>query len=453
MARNKPNKPRRPRKRSVELHERSRTTGENYTAAMRANDAERAGWQWPPAGTPKSPSAFGGDFERHAIPVLLVAEAPSDASDAEVAQVVADACNVLVRPGEGWYRAMADVWAIPARRPSHELPGHSAVTMLVAPSARRSWWLESGEGNQDEVQAFMDDVVTAVGAALHHRYPTTLAVDPEMLPVGPDKARDIAEKAGEEARFVTTDYHPSVLENDGPVPEPEDLPYRVVDRENRGWHAVSGGEYMIDYGGLRPGRPEGAVTYEVLEAEHGPVRRVVAPDPSDVLVLKGALLDAGRKAAASTLVALYRVAGVFAHDSSPGTNDAGSLIAGREGSWESDLMMRLAWTIGGDLHEKPKRYDEAIVGQVIDVLEVWTRHPTRYVEVAENLAAIFGTVVDERGGWSEVADRYLQPGARVGHPEDTIEAVRNFLFTKSSAFWDEQRAPQEDAPNEGEGVQ
>ncbi|MEU0857499.1 hypothetical protein ABZ352_18950 [Streptomyces griseofuscus] len=443
-------KPRKSRKRTREIKERSRTTGASHTKAMRANDAER-GQTWPPSGTPKSPHAYGGDFERNAIPVLLLADVPSDAPDSEVAQVVADACDLLVRAGEGWYRAMADVWAIPARRPSLSLPGHSLATMLFSPSARRPWWLADGEGNREEVQAFMDDALTAVEAALHRRYPTTSGVKPELLPVGHDKARDIIEKAGEDARFVTTDPHTSVLENDGPEPEPEGPPYRVVDRENRGWHTVGEGEYMIDFGGLRPGRPETAVTFEVLEAEHGPLRRVVSPDPGDVLMLRGALTDAGKKAAASTLVALYRIATVFAHDSSPGTIDAGSLIAGREGSWESDLMMRLAWTIGGDLHDKPSRYDEEIVGQIINVLEQWTRNPKRYVEVAENLADIFGEVVDERGGWAEVADRYLQPGARVGHPEDTIEAVRNFLFTKSRSFWDEQRAPQRGADSEGEG--
>ncbi|MFI9052435.1 hypothetical protein [Streptomyces sp. NPDC053427] len=444
-------KPRKSRKRTREIKERSRATGASHTKAMRANDAERdGGQQWPPPSVPESPNAYGGDFERNAIPVLLIAEVPADVSEAEVAQVVADACDILVRPDEGWYRAMADVWPIPVRRPSEEHQDHSVVTMLFSPSARRPWWLENGEGNQDEVTAFMNDAFTAVQAALHRRYPTTKMVSPKLLPVGHEKARDLMEKAGEEARAVTTDPHPSVLENDGPEPEPEDLPYRVVDRENRGWHAVSGGQYMIDYGGLRPGRPEDPVTFEVLEAEQGPLRRVVAPDPGDVLMLKGALTDSGKKAAATTLVALYRTAGVYAHDSSPGTCDAGSLIAGREGSWESDLMMRLAWTIGGDLHEKPKRYDEKCVGQIIDVLEQWTRHPTRYVEVAETLANIFGTVVDERGGWAEVADRYLQPGAQVGHPEDTIEAVRRFLFTKSQAFWDEQHPPLEDAAGQDE---
>ncbi|MFJ4342614.1 hypothetical protein [Streptomyces sp. NPDC088915] len=424
--------------------------GAKHTEAMRAMDAERADRQWPPPGTPESPYAYGGDFQRHTIPLILIAEAPADVSDAAVAQVVADACDVLVRPSEGWYRAMADVWTIPVRRPSEELPAHSVVTMLFAPSARRPWSLENDEESQAELSAFVDDALTAVQAALHHRYPTTSRVNPEVLPVGPDKARDIMEKAGEDARAVTTDLHPSVLENDGPEPEPEELPYRVVDRENRGWHTVGEDQYMVDYGGLRPGRPGDPVTFGVLKAEHGPLRRVVAPDPGDVLMLKGALIDAGKKAAASTLVALYRVAAVYAHDSSPGTNDAGSLIAGREGSWESGLMMNLAWTIGGDLHEKPKRYDEKHVGQIINVLEQWTRHPTRYVEVAENLADIFGQVVDAQGGWAEVADRYFQPGVRVGHPEDTIEAVRNFLFTKSEAFWDEQRAPREDVLGENE---
>lgn len=437
-------KPRPSRKRTREIRQRSRATGAKYTAAMRANDNEtaRGDASWPPAGTPASPHTHGGPFELHGIPVLLTVDVPADVSDAEAAQVVADACDTLVRAGEGWYRAMADVWPVPVRRPS-ELAGHAHLLMLVSVSGRRPWWTADGGPNQDEVQAFVDDAVTAIRAALHHRYPTTTAMDPELLPVGQDKARDIAEQAGQDVRATTTDPHPSVLGDataePAPVPEPERPVYRFVDRHNRGWHIVSTPEgpvrYMVDYGGLRPGRPDTLLTREELEDEHGPLRPVVPGDPGDDWLLRGALADAGVKAAASVLVALFRVAAEYSRGSSPGGYEGGSLCAGREGSWESRAVYDLAWTIGGDLDERPKRFSEECVTCVISVLHSWTQNPKRYVEVAENLAGEFSRVADELGGWHTVADRYLQPGARVGHDRDTVEVVRGYLMSRSSTPW------------------
>ncbi|MGW7090045.1 hypothetical protein ACWGH2_42050 [Streptomyces sp. NPDC054871] len=433
-------KPRKSRKRTREIQARSRETGASHTKAMRANDAERdGGEQWPPAGVPESPHAYGGSFERYGIPTLLSADVPADASDAEiaqVAQVVADACDTLVRPGEGWYRAMADVWPIPVRQPS-ELPGHARVMMLLSPSARRPWWLENGDPNQDEVEEFVNDALTSIRVALHRWYPTTTVSSPELVPVGHDKAQDIVEKAGEDVRVTTTDPHPSVLENDGPVPEPDERPtYRFVDNLNRGWHIASSEtpvRYAIDWAGLRRGRPDDLLTREELEAQHGPLRPVRPADPSDDSVLRGALTDAGVKAASSLLVALYRLTVEYSRDSAPGGYEGGSLVAGREGSWEAEALHRLAWTIGGDLDEKPKRYSEECVASVIEVLREWTQHPKRYVEVAENLAIEFSKVADEQGGWSKVADKPFQPGTKVGrHPIDTIEVVYHYLMSQSS---------------------
>ncbi|MET8668176.1 hypothetical protein ABZV87_28055 [Streptomyces tendae] len=292
----------------------------------------------------------------------------------------------------------------------------------------------------------MHDALAVAAVELAREFPAA-AADPEALPLGPDKAEEIIERAGGlEAAWVTTDVHPSLLPDDGQdesdpptAAEPcedERPTYRFVDRLNRGWHIASADEpvrYAADWAGLRPGRPEEPLTLAELEAEHGPLRPVGASDPSDDLVLRRALAGVGVKAAGSVLVALYRLAVEYSRNSTPGGYEGGSLVAGREGSWESGAIYRLAWTVGGDLDEKPRRFSEECVTSVIAVMRSWTQHPKRYVEVAENLAGEFARVADELGGWSKVADRPFQPSTTVGrHPLDTIEAVYNYLMSRSA---------------------
>jgi hypothetical protein len=263
----------------------------------------------------------------------------------------------------------------------------------------------------------------------------------------PRKPRKRTREIREQSRNTGAKYTEAMRENDReraaggsagapPTGVPERPTYRFVDRLNRGWHIASSGEpvrYAIDWAGLRHGRPAEPLTREELEAEYGPLRPVGSTDPSDDLVLCGALADAGVKAAGSVLVALYRLALEYRRASSPGGFEGGSLVAGREGSWESEAIYRLAWTIGGDLDEKPKRYSEECVDSVIAVLRAWTQNPKLYVEVAENLAFAFSKVADELGGWGKVADRPFQPTAKVGrHPLDTIEAVYHYLMSQSS---------------------
>ncbi|MFF4276172.1 hypothetical protein [Streptomyces sp. NPDC001536] len=440
------NKPRKPRKRAREIRKRSRTAGAQYTKAMRANDAERAGGQQePPPGIPKSPYAYAGDDrELFSIPVMLTATVARDADGEHVAQTVADACAYLVREGEGWYRALAYVWPLPTRMPDPEQQEHDMLTMLVAVAAARPWKGVDGAFDRAEPARLVQDVITVVTAELAREFPDVAAA-PEALPLGPDKAEEIKEKAGGlEASFVTTDVHPSLVpgdeEDSGLVdeePEAAARPtYRYVDRLNRGWHIASSEEpvkYVVDWAGLRQGRPSEPLTREELEAEHGPLRPVGEGDPSDDLVLRGALADAGVKAAGSVLVALFRLSVEYSRNSTPGGYEGGSLVAGREGSWEAEAIHRLAWTIGGDLDEKPKRYSEECVTSVIGVLRQWTQHPKRYVEVAENLTYEFSKVADELGGWSKVADKPFQPSTKVGrHPIDTIEAVYHYLMSRST---------------------
>ncbi|GGP78515.1 hypothetical protein [Streptomyces melanogenes] len=448
MARNKPGKPRRPRKRSRELHERSRTTGVQYTAVMRENDSIRAGGNTtavPPSGVARSPYAYGGDGrETVSIPVMLTATVSRKANADEVAQAVADACAYLVRQGEGWYRAMAYVWALPTRIPAPQQPERDLLTMLVVVAAARPWTTADGQTDEAEPVEVVTDVLNAVTAALARAFPDADA-EPGVLPLGGDKATEILQTAGGlQAALVTSDVHPSLLTEgaDDAEPEREEEPsaaeppaYRYVDRLNRGWHIASTEpvRYAVDWAGLRPDRPSDLLTHAELAAAHGPLRPVGPGDPSDDLVLRGALADAGVKAAGSVLVALYRLTLEYKRGSSPGGYEGGSLVAGREGSWQSEAINRLAWTIGGDLDEKPKRYSEECVTSVIAVLRAWTQHPKRYVEVAEKLAYEFSKVADELGGWSKVADRPFQPATAVGrHPAGTIEAVYYYLMSQSS---------------------
>lgn len=210
---------------------------------------------------------------------------------------------------------------------------------------------------------------------------------------------------------------------------PAGLPYRVVDGSFQGWYRRSGeGRYDAD-SGHRRGLETAA--YEELAASRGPLRPVEPPRAEESAAVKAALAGAGRKAAASLLVAVFRLTEQDAL--ARRTEGAQSwLLAGREGSHESASLQRLAWSIGCDLSEKPARYDQAAVAELVRVVTGWVSGPDRYVEVAANLASLFGDVADEAGGWAAVADRYMQRHQRVGHPDEVVEAVQRYLMNQSS---------------------
>jgi hypothetical protein len=322
------------------------------------------------------------------------------------------------------------VWLLPVDHADAALPGHTTLSMLVALRARRDW-TPGGHPNQQEIQSFVDDALTAITAALRARHAVPADGGPELLPVGPHKAGAIAERAGDGARAWTTSPHPS-LTGDAPdegAGEDDEPPYRVVDRDNQGWHATSGVLYSADFGEAR-GLTD--LEYRELDQQRGPLRTVVPSDPGDDLLITSALTDAGVKAAASVLVALYQVSLEYAQASRvPGQRDGGTLMAGREGSWETHAMNLLAWEVGSDLADKPGRYDADCVRVLAEVLRLWTGQADVYVEVAENLAFLFSRVAHERGGWEKVADRYLRPGTRVGHPEHVVEQIRGYLLSKA----------------------
>lgn len=402
----------------------ARTTGDRQYART----ARQVGGGQPPAGVPRSPNADGAEHEAADIPVLIFPVVRAGQPPLKVAQSIVDACAYLVRDGEGWYRAAATAWLIPVEPAVNLPPDMTMLSMLLSVRARRP--LRSGGAvNQQEIQDLIADALAAVTAVLRQRHGAPAGEEPELMPIGPDKARQVVQGAGQQAMVSTAHPHRSLSEaaDEPEAPERREPPYRVVDRENQGWHQVSGGRYEADFGEAR-GLSD--LDYAALEEQRGPLRAVVPYDPGDALLITSALADAGTKAVASVLVALYQVTREYADaDSSPGRRNGGTLTAGREGSRESYAMNLLAWEVGSDLADKPSRFDPECVQALTGVLRVWTGQRETYTEVAENLAFLVGQVADELGGWDKIADRFLRPGARVGHPQHVIELARGYLLS------------------------
>lgn len=190
-------------------------------------------------------------------------------------------------------------------------------------------------------------------------------------------------------------------------------PYRVVDRENQGWYLAGqpggGALYTASYGFQRDLLPR---TYEGLAATRGPLRPVEAVTDADIAELERLFTAAGRKTvttlAASLAAVYYRAIGLGGPDDQARARRG--LIAGREGSWESEVLIHVMW-FGSELAaEGSKRIHPAAGDAMTEVLWRWVASPDRYTEVAETLASIVSRYCDEHGGWRAVADQWLQPG-------------------------------------------
>lgn len=209
------------------------------------------------------------------------------------------------------------------------------------------------------------------------------------------------------------------------------VPDRLVDVTWQGWHRIGGGKYRADFGARRNLADS---TFEHLEDARGPLRPVVSASDQDAEAVRAALRRAGRAAAGSLLVAVYRLTERYEQAAFAQRDPyADKLYAGREGSWQSETMQSLAQGIGGDLARKPRRYNKAAVAALTGVIDSWVTGPHRYVEVAETLSRLFGEAADAAGGWSKVADQWLQPGRAVGHTEHLIQAVHDYLMSTSSS--------------------
>jgi hypothetical protein len=237
-----------------------------------------------------------------------------------------------------------------------------------------------------------------------------------------------------------------------------EAPYRVVDRENQGWHSTSrseGGEriYAADYGFKRdlPDRP-----YLELARTRGPLRLVEPVTAVDVMTLHALFAQAGRKAIATLASALEAVFhrlreqhGGLANAHESYEFACRTIKAGREGSWESELLIDVvmfgnslnlapakggaSWDVAARRAGGPSsRVHATVQARMAMMFLQWVTGPDRYTEVAETLAAIVSRYCDDQeAGWKAVADQWLQPSALA---KDDFRACYRLLYSLSEHF-------------------
>lgn len=234
--------------------------------------------------------------------------------------------------------------------------------------------------------------------------------------------------------------------------------YRVVDAHNQGWHPAGdghgGSKWSADYGfdrGL-----EDVATLDELEAARGPLRPVLPVTDEDEAEIRRLFTAAKRKAVTTLAAALAQVfhdlreeAGGLDNMTDSFAYATRTLLAGREGSWESEVLKSLVW-FGDDLNldqknrmltvkarraaDPSKRVDRQIRDELAVIIHRWVTDPQRYTEVAETLTGIVSWFADEAGGtggWRLVADQWLQPGAL---DATNMQACYNLLYSRSEHF-------------------
>ena len=243
---------------------------------------------------------------------------------------------------------------------------------------------------------------------------------------------------------------------------------RYVDSHDQGWYLTGEFDapvYAADFGnppldGNQTSyryRDLAARSFEQLQVDRGPLRPVEGMTEEDRQALTAALTSAGRKAVTTLASAVeqlhYELREQHGGLKTPGSYDraAAALTAGRGGSWESDLLRSWIVPFGNGLNlaeptkEQPsrdittlraagpsKRVDTSARTEILDVLRRWVTDPTRYTEVAANLAAVVSAHADQVGGWTAVADQWLQPTS-FAH-DDFVACYR--LFYSLSANYD-----------------
>ncbi|KZL30481.1 MULTISPECIES: hypothetical protein [Rhodococcus] len=225
------------------------------------------------------------------------------------------------------------------------------------------------------------------------------------------------------------------------VDTPDLLPSRVVDHDNRGWFLTLDADNRDVYAE----RPAGAAqVYVDLVAAHGPLRPVVALTSTDADALRGLFARAGRKTVATLAAALelvhYRLResrGGLERWAESSAYANTTLIAGRPGSWESELIYPIV-LFGNSLNlaDKPagdptrqraegphRRVDAQVRDDIAVIIERWVTDPAGYTEVAENLAALVAGFADKEygaDGWKKVADQWLDPRAALHNAETDV---------------------------------
>jgi hypothetical protein len=413
------------------------------------------------ASAPQKTDSPAREMELHVVPFVFACTVPAALDRHALAQALADQLHTLRREKTGEeYEGRADVVVLPqSGEPETQLPGHASAMLLVNAWAVRPW------ARTGEWEAVVTDFYDASKAWVLEQYPVPVDGHPVAMPLDNERAltlyngaRFVAHTGGEHAEMPAgwaplvaarrTELAAAVAASQGEsagqglpkmVPNARggaaktstsSRPYRVVDRFYQGWYLRSGDATFDADGGHRRGLE--TMDFTTLQLTRGPLRPVAPPTDEECAAVKAALVGAGRKAAGSLLVALYRL---VLEDASAGREGGARyrVMAGREGSWESEDMVRLAWNVGADLAEKESRFDEAAVAELVRVVTGWVTGPDVYVEVAANLAWLFSRVADETGGWPAVADRPLQPGQRVGgHPEHVVDAVQRYLLSQTA---------------------
>lgn len=204
-------------------------------------------------------------------------------------------------------------------------------------------------------------------------------------------------------------------------------PSRLVDAHYQGWYGTQDGTYTADYcfsRGLQP------ATFDEITERRGPTRPVLPATEKDQQTLQAALQLCGRSAVTTMAAALAETAHRLADRPAPRS----VLIAGREGSWESDALLRVtSWgaTLGQD------RVRAETQPLLVAMFASWVTNPARYTEVAETIAVQLGAVVDGQSpagpaaAWALVADDALHPG---GGDAAAAEPLYLYLMSHAAAF-------------------
>ena len=229
--------------------------------------------------------------------------------------------------------------------------------------------------------------------------------------------------------------------------------YRVVDTHQQGWHPVGGPGrtvlYAADYG-FKRGLDDRS--YTQLEATRGPLRPVRPVTDSDAADVRALLAAAGRRGVTTLAAAVESVfeqireeqGGLSAPDSYQYARRA--LLAGREGSWESEVLIEVM-LFGNDLNLAAKgsgidarravgpsrRVNAKVRDQLAAIIRRWVTDP-EYTEVAETLAFLVSGFCDDtagQNGWLAVADQWLQPG---GLARQNFSACYRLLYSLSEHF-------------------
>lgn len=203
----------------------------------------------------------------------------------------------------------------------------------------------------------------------------------------------------------------------------------------RGWWLTSGPDGHAGYVSTQSRRTETTpVSFEDLDAEHGPLRPVEPMDDEDRTRIADTLRQLGTKAVATLAAALGAVwedaLGLYPPQERQKAQMA--LIAGRPSSWEADALLEVTF-LGRDLlYNGGRRIDTGALKTLREVLAAAVDDHGPHHELAETLAGIVSAVADERDdGWASVADQWLRPGSLA--KADTATVYR-LLYSRSPRF-------------------